>query len=72
MIVEGRPPSDFHEAIAEGDYYGMQTFDQDLFAHVRAGRVGVEEAIAWSTNAHDFKLMLSGNAPVRTQRASAA
>jgi twitching motility protein PilT len=72
MIIEGRPPTDFHEAIAEGDYYGMHTFDQDLLAHVQAGEVGMEEAIAWSTNAHDFKLMLSGNAPHRSQRASAA
>jgi hypothetical protein len=32
----------------------------------------MEEAIAWSTNAHDFKLMLSGNAPHRLQGTSAA
>jgi twitching motility protein PilT len=72
MIIEGRPPTDFHEAIAEGDYYGMHTFDQDLFAHVQAGQVGVEDATAWATNAHDFKLMLSGNAPHRSPQASAA
>jgi twitching motility protein PilT len=71
MIIEGSPPSDFHEAIAEGGYYGMHTFDQDLLTHVQAGTVGMEEAIVWSTNAHDFKLMLGGNAP-RSQRASAA
>jgi twitching motility protein PilT len=72
MITEGAPPSEFHNAIAEGDYYGMQTFDQDLFAHVQAGRVSLEDAIAWATSPHDFKLMLSGNAPLRSQRASAA
>jgi twitching motility protein PilT len=72
MITEGAPPSEFHTAIAEGDYYGMQTFDQDLFTHVQAGRVSMEDAIAWATSPHDFKLMLSGNAPLRSQRASAA
>jgi twitching motility protein PilT len=71
MITDGRPPSEFHEAIGEGDYYGMHTFDQDLLTHVQAGRIGMEEAIAWATSAHDFKLMLSGNAPLRS-RASAA
>jgi twitching motility protein PilT len=72
MITEGRSPSEFHDAIAEGDYYGMQTFDQDLLSHVKAGRISMEDAIAWATSPHDFKLMMSGNAPARSQRASAA
>jgi twitching motility protein PilT len=72
MITEGKPASEFHDAIAEGDYYGMQTFDQDLLVHVQGRRVGMEDAIAWATSPHDFKLMLSGNEPHRTQRASAA
>ena len=33
------------EVIAEGDYYGMQTFDQALYDHVTAGRVSVEDAL---------------------------
>jgi twitching motility protein PilT len=72
LIIDGAPPNEFHTAIAEGDYYGMQTFDQDLFTHVKAGDVSMEDAIAWATSPHDFKLMLSGNAPTRTQRISAA
>jgi twitching motility protein PilT len=72
MLVDGRPPSEFHDAIAEGDYYGMQTFDQDLFSHLQAGRVRMEDAVAWATSPQDFKLMVSGNAPLRAQRASAA
>jgi twitching motility protein PilT len=72
MITDGAPPSEFHTTIAEGDYYGMQTFDQDLLSHVKAGRISLEDAIAWATSPHDFKLMLSGNAPFRSQRASAA
>jgi twitching motility protein PilT len=72
MIIEGRSASDLHNAIAEGDYYGMRSFDQDLFEHVQAGRVSMEDAVAWATSPHDFKLMLSGNVAPRTQRASAA
>jgi twitching motility protein PilT len=72
MITDGRPPSEFHEAIGEGDYYGMQTFDQDLFEHLKAGRVKMEDALAWATSPQDFKLMISGNAPLREHRASAA
>jgi twitching motility protein PilT len=72
MVTDGRPPSEFHDAIAEGDYYGMHTFDQDLLAHVQAGRIRMDDALAWSTSQHDFKLMASGNAPFRSERASAA
>ena len=36
----------------------MQTFDQALYAHVVAGRVTVEDALAAATSPHDFKLLL--------------
>jgi twitching motility protein PilT len=71
MITEGVAPSEFRAAIAEGDYYGMQTFDQDLLAHVQAGRIKMEDAVTWATSPHDFKLMIGGNLP-RTRRVSAA
>ena len=31
--------------IYEGAYYGMQTFDQALLAHVQAGRVAMDDAL---------------------------
>ena len=43
--------------IAEGGYYGMQTFDQALLKHVQAGRVSMEEALRAATHPHDFKLL---------------
>ena len=46
------------EIIAEGGYYGMQTFDQALYAHVVAGRVTVEDAVMVASSPHDFKLLL--------------
>ena len=37
MIVNPDETGRLHEVIAEGGYYGMQTFDQALLAHVQAG-----------------------------------
>ena len=56
--------------IAEGGYYGMQTFDQALLAHVRSGRVKIEDAIEAATSPHDFRLMLEADGP-RAPRADA-
>ena len=39
MILNPDETGRLHEVIREGDYYGMQTFDQSLFDHVTAGRV---------------------------------
>ncbi|MBA2637783.1 MAG: PilT/PilU family type 4a pilus ATPase [Solirubrobacterales bacterium] len=49
------------EVIADGQFYGMQTFDQALFAHVKAGRVTTEEALRTATSPHDFKLLLAAD-----------
>jgi twitching motility protein PilT len=49
------------DAIAEGAYYGMQTFDQALLGHVQAGRVTMEEAVHAATSPHDFKLMVASD-----------
>ena len=46
--------------IAEGDYYGMQTFDQALVQLVKEGLVAEDEARRTSTNPHDFDLALMG------------
>ncbi len=47
------------EVIAEGEYYGMQTFDQALLNHVQAGRVSMDEALKAATHPHDFKLLVA-------------
>jgi type IV pilus assembly protein PilB len=59
MISGASPQADVRHAIAEGDYYGMRTFDQCLLAHVREGRVDRQDAINYATAPHDFKLMLA-------------
>ena len=60
LIDEGADHAAMHQAIFEGDYYGMRTFDQDLLEHVQSGRVSQDDAIALASNPHDFKLMLGG------------
>jgi twitching motility protein PilT len=58
MIVDPNQTGQLGEAISGGAYYGMQTFDQALYGHVKAGRVAVEEALRVATSPHDFKLLL--------------
>ncbi len=48
------------EAIAEGGYYGMQTFDQHLLALYQSGEVTLRDALAPATNPHDFRVSLRG------------
>ncbi|MCA1823104.1 MAG: type IV pilus twitching motility protein PilT [Mycobacteriales bacterium] len=44
--------------IAEGAYYGMQTFDQHLVALIRDGVVTLDAAMAASTSPHDLTVEL--------------
>jgi len=41
-------------------HYGMQTFDQSILDHYKAGLVTYEDALRWATNAEDFKLKVKG------------
>ena len=52
--------------IAEGEYYGMQTFDQALLGHVLSGNIAEDVAFEVASSPHDFKLMLDA----KGQRAS--
>jgi twitching motility protein PilT len=57
MIMDPDMTGNIPEAIAEGAYYGMQTFDQALLGHLQAGRIDMDEALSMATSPHDFKLM---------------
>jgi twitching motility protein PilT len=61
MIMDPTQTGRLPEVIADGGYYGMQTFDQALFDHLKAGRVTMEDAINFSSNPHDFKLMVASD-----------
>ena len=44
------------EAIAEGSYYGMQTFDQHLLQLYSGGEVTLKAAMDAATSPHDFRV----------------
>lgn len=49
------------DAIAQGlSQYGMQTFDQSLYALLKKGMITYEEAMMRATNPEEFKLRLQG------------
>jgi twitching motility protein PilT len=61
MIVDPSQTGKLMEVIASGGYYGMQTFDQALFGHVKAGRVTFEDAMRVASNPSDFKLLMQAD-----------
>jgi twitching motility protein PilT len=46
------------DIVADGEYYGMQTFDQSLFALYKNGLVGLRDAMAAASHPHDFRIAL--------------
>jgi twitching motility protein PilT len=70
-IVDAVRTAEIHEIIAEGDYYGMQTFDQSLLGLVRQGLITIDDALHASSQPHDFLLMLE-QAGLRTTDRSPA
>ena len=59
MIMDPEQTGRLREVIAEGEFYGMQTFDQALLHHVQAGRVAMDDAMQVATSPHDFKLLVA-------------
>ena len=59
MILDPKLTGQLPEVVAEGAYYGMQTFDQHLLAHLQSGRITYEDALHVATSPHDFKLMVA-------------
>jgi twitching motility protein PilT len=59
-IIDPDATIDIRDIIAEGEYYGMQTFDQALVKMVKDGLVREDDARRASTNPHDFNLAIRG------------
>jgi twitching motility protein PilT len=57
-IADPEKTHEIKDVIADGEYYGMQTFDQSLLKLVKAGRVSVESAMTAVSSQHDFALTL--------------
>jgi twitching motility protein PilT len=67
MVVNGRIQQaiadplltgEINQIIAEGEYYGMQTFDQALGQLVINGQLDFNQAMNAASNPHDLKVML--------------
>ena len=69
MILDPDQTDRLREVIAEGEYYGMQTFDQALLKHYQAGRIAIEDAMAAASSPHDFKLLVAGDGRMSTSMA---
>ena len=57
-VADESKTAEIHDVIAEGDYYGMVTFDRSLLHLVQEGKVSIEDAMAASSSTHDFLLQL--------------
>ncbi len=66
LILNPEETGKITEVIADGEFYGMSTFDQSLLSYVMAGKVDEGVALEAASSPHDFKLMLAA----RGQRAS--
>jgi twitching motility protein PilT len=72
MIMDPMQTGRLTEVVSEGAYYGMQTFDQALFEHVKAGRIDIAHAMVAATSPHDFKLLLAADGRRGTTMADVA
>jgi len=55
-ITDSEQTYKIRDAMEEGEYYGMQTFDQSLLSLYQQGRITLDDAMSMAYNAHDFKI----------------
>jgi twitching motility protein PilT len=81
MVINGRLQQaildplltgDIDGIIADGEYYGMMTFDQSLVNLVADGTIDLTEAMSTASNPHDLKVMLERKGVLRTGAFAAA
>ncbi len=58
FIMDPDQTGQIQMAIAEGEYYGMQTFDQALVKLIEEDRVTYEEALQVASRPQDFRLTI--------------
>ena len=66
LILDQQRTGELTDVIAEGGYYGMQTFDQALYAALRAGTVSMDDALHFATRPHDLKLLVGAEGHLHT------
>ncbi|MFN8034770.1 MAG: type IV pilus twitching motility protein PilT [Acidimicrobiia bacterium] len=57
-IVNEDETHEIEEIIADGEYYGMQTFDQSLLGLYRSGLVNRRDALSAASRPHDLRLAM--------------
>jgi twitching motility protein PilT len=57
LVLDANHTHKLEDALREGDYYGMQTFDQSLLQLYKDGLVSLQDAALVASSPHDFKLM---------------
>jgi twitching motility protein PilT len=58
FVLEADQTSMIGAAIKEGEFYGMQTFDQALLSLYEEGMITLHDAAQVASNPHDFKLLV--------------
>jgi twitching motility protein PilT len=69
-IIDPSTIGDLHEIVAEGDFYGMQTFDQSLVQLLEQGSIDLRGAMTAASRPHDLKIMLQKRGLVGPARAA--
>jgi twitching motility protein PilT len=65
-IVDPLLTSDIEGIVADGEYYGMMTFDQSLVTLIADGTIDLAEAMTTASNPHDLKVMLERKGIMQT------
>jgi len=58
FVLEPEQTNMIVQALKEGEFYGMQTFDQALLKLYEDGMITLHDAAQVASNPHDFKLMI--------------
>ncbi len=65
-IIDPLITGDIGGIVADGEYYGMVTFDQSLVTLIADGTIDLVEAMNTASNPHDLKVMLERKGIVQT------
>jgi twitching motility protein PilT len=71
-ILDPLLTGDIDAIIADGEYYGMMTFDQSLVELITTGTIDLSEAMSTASNPHDLKVMLERKGVLGTGQFAAA
>jgi twitching motility protein PilT len=69
VILNGDHSGELDQIIAEGDYYGMHSFDQALYEATTKGLISMAVALQHASHPHDLKLLVAAEGHLRTSMA---